>query len=141
MQAFDFNTHGGTFGHDVGLFNADPGGQHTAVCQAFFGDHFRQRLDEIDVARVADFLDVAYNLIENLVLVHEARQIPGGEREMLGFETLTLAPIDLRLVDKDLLSEAEWRWLNAYHGRVRRELVPHLDKSAAAWLTKMTQSI
>src|SRR5690606_26247456 len=47
--------------------------------------------------------------IENLVLV-EPREIDGGEGEWLGFETLTLAPIDRRLVDRTLLNEAEVAW-------------------------------
>src|SRR6185369_4458807 len=45
--------------------------------------------------------------IENLQVVTEAQAIPGGERKMLGFETLTLAPIDRRLVDRDLLTAEE----------------------------------
>ena len=53
--------------------------------------------------------------IENLVMVHEAKTITGGDRPMLGFETLTLAPIDRRLIDVGLLSEAERHWLDAYH--------------------------
>ena len=78
--------------------------------------------------------------IENLVAV-EARDIPGAERPMLGFETLTLAPIDLRLIEKKLLSYEEKDWLNAYHARVRKSLAPHLDASERAWLKKATVSI
>ena len=58
--------------------------------------------------------------IENLVVVEE-REIAGAEREMLGFETITLAPIDLALVEPKLLDREEIAWLNAYHARVRRE--------------------
>ena len=46
---------------------------------------------------------------------------------MLGFETLTLAPIDLRLIEPKLLAPEEIAWLNAYHARVRAALSPHLD--------------
>lgn len=78
--------------------------------------------------------------IENLVAV-ETREIPGGERDMLGFETLTLVPIDLRLIDQKLLATEEKSWLNAYHSRVRAALSPHLDKAGRAWLKKATGRI
>lgn len=64
--------------------------------------------------------------IENLLIVTEAAAIPGGEREMMGFETLTLVPIDLRLVEPKLLTADEIAWLNAYHARVRDVIGPHL---------------
>lgn len=56
--------------------------------------------------------------IENLIVVREAAPVPGGDRNMLSFETITLAPIDRRLVAPRLLSPAESAWLNAYHARV-----------------------
>ncbi|HEY6815709.1 MAG TPA: aminopeptidase P family protein [Croceibacterium sp.] len=71
--------------------------------------------------------------IENLVLV-EPRTIDGQEGEWLGFETLTLAPIDKALVDLALLSQAEIAWWNDYHARVRAVLAPQLDGEALAWL-------
>jgi len=71
--------------------------------------------------------------IENLVLV-EPRQIEGGEGEWLGFETLTLSPIDAALVERSLLTEAEIGWWNAYHARVREVLAPQLEGEALAWL-------
>lgn len=76
----------------------------------------------------------AYGIrIENLVLV-EPREIAGREGEWLGFETLTLAPIDRALVDRSLLSAAEAGWWNAYHARVREVLAPQLEGAALAWL-------
>ncbi len=84
----------------------------------------------------------AYGIrIENLVMVHEARPVDGGERPMLGFETLTLAPIDRRLVEIALLSEAERNWLNAYHGRVLKEVGDFLDGGELAWLKKACASL
>ena len=71
--------------------------------------------------------------IENLVLV-EKREIPGMEGEWLGFETLTLVPIDKTLVDRDMLSEAEIEWWNAYHARVLEVLAPQLEGADLAWL-------
>ena len=52
------------------------------------------------------------------------RPLPGGERPMMGFETITLAPIDLELVEPALLTEDERDWLNTYHARVRETLSP-----------------
>lgn len=70
---------------------------------------------------------------ENLVLVEE-RQIPGMEGEWLGFETLTFAPIDRRLVDTGLLTRDELKWWDDYHARVEAVLAPQLAGEALAWL-------
>ncbi|MEO0063429.1 MAG: hypothetical protein RLZZ08_1989 [Pseudomonadota bacterium] len=76
----------------------------------------------------------AYGIrIENLVLV-EPRAIPGAEGDWLGFETLTLVPIDAALLDRALLSSAEVAWWNAYHARVHAVLAPQLEGEALAWL-------
>ena len=56
--------------------------------------------------------------IENLIVVREAEPIPGGERPMLGFDTITLAPIDRRLIAPRLMNAAEIAWLDTYHMRV-----------------------
>ena len=71
--------------------------------------------------------------IENLVLVVE-RQIEGAEKEMLGFETLTFAPIDRRLVDAAMLSPEELVWLNCYHAHVMARIGPKLTGSDLDWL-------
>jgi Xaa-Pro aminopeptidase len=77
--------------------------------------------------------------IENLVTVHPPRDIPGGDKPMLGFDTLTLCPIDKRLILKDLLDQVEREWLDAYHARVREELSPLLSgDSALGWLEAAT---
>ncbi|KQU27445.1 X-Pro aminopeptidase [Methylobacterium sp. Leaf94] len=81
----------------------------------------------------------AYGIrLENLVLV-EARDVPGGERPMLGFETLTLAPFDRRLIRPELLSPEETAWIDAYHARVREALEPDLDGATRAWLAAATR--
>jgi Xaa-Pro aminopeptidase len=56
---------------------------------------------------------------------------------MLGFETLTLAPIDRTLIDTRLLTPEELHWLNAYHARVLKELAPLLDEPTAQWLAEV----
>lgn len=77
----------------------------------------------------------AYGIrIENLVLVKSPEIPEGGEREMLSFETLTLAPIDRRLIAKNLLAPAERQWLDAYHATVAEKLAPDLDDNARDWL-------
>jgi Xaa-Pro aminopeptidase len=84
----------------------------------------------------------AYGIrIENLVAVRELDKLPGAERPMLGFETLTLAPIDRALVDAKLLSDDELSWLNAYHARVRETLTPLVDADTSAWLKTATAPI
>ena len=60
---------------------------------------------------------------------------------MLGFETLTLAPIDLSLVEPALLTPEETAWLDAYHARVREALSPIVDKDTAKWLKTATRAI
>jgi Xaa-Pro aminopeptidase len=79
--------------------------------------------------------------IENLVLVMPAAPIPGGERDMLGFETLTLAPIDRRLIDPALMTPAEIAWLDAYHARLSPALDRLLDASERDWLDAATAPI
>jgi Xaa-Pro aminopeptidase len=81
----------------------------------------------------------AYGIrIENLVLVVEAPSVPGAERPLNAFETLTLAPINTRLVDTGMLTAEELAWLNAYHARVRETLSPIVDAETRAWLIKVT---
>jgi len=75
--------------------------------------------------------------IENLVLVEE-RQIAGAEGRWLGFETLTFVPIDRRLIARDLLTDEEIAWLDAYHARVRDLLAPRLEGEDRAWLERET---
>lgn len=79
--------------------------------------------------------------IENLQVVTPAAPIPGGERPMLGFEALTLAPIDRRLIDRDLLSPAERAQLDAYHARVLDVVGPLVEPGVRAWLAGATAPI
>jgi Xaa-Pro aminopeptidase len=84
----------------------------------------------------------AYGIrIENLQVVSPAQAIPGGDRPMLGFETLTVAPIDRRLIDRDLLDPAERAWLDAYHAKVLATVGPKLDAEVRGWLEAVTAPI
>ncbi len=78
--------------------------------------------------------------IENLVLIEEIA-LDGAEKPMLGFENLTLAPIDRTLIDASLLTENERDWVNAYHACVRARLNPLLASGDAAWLTRATAAL
>jgi Xaa-Pro aminopeptidase len=75
----------------------------------------------------------AYGIrIENLILV-EHREIEGAEKPMLGFETLTFAPIDPALIDLALLSPEELRWIDDYHAQVLEVVGPQLEGDVLAW--------
>jgi Xaa-Pro aminopeptidase len=77
----------------------------------------------------------AYGIrIENLQVVTEAEPIPGGERPMLGFETLTLAPIDRHLIVAAMLTPEERTQLDAYHARVLEMIGPQVEPPVRAWL-------
>jgi len=81
--------------------------------------------------------------IENLIVVSEAKAVPGGDpqRRFMEFETITLAPIDSDLVEPKLLTEDERAWFNAYHRRVRETLSPLVDDETRTWLEKATRGI
>ena len=82
----------------------------------------------------------AYGIrLENLVVVTELPDQPGFERKMLGFESLSLAPFDLRLVDWSLLTPPEVAWLDDYHQRVWQELSPELPPAERDWLRQATR--
>ena len=72
--------------------------------------------------------------IENLQVVTEPAPIDGGERPMLGFETLTLAPIDRTLIDVALLNGEERAQMDAYHARVLALIGPKVTLEVHAWL-------
>jgi Xaa-Pro aminopeptidase len=81
----------------------------------------------------------AYGIrLENLVLVTKPEKVPGGDREMMSFETLTLAPFDRRLIKVDLLTPAEITWVDDYHARVRQMLAPQLNAEDRSWLEAAT---
>lgn len=82
----------------------------------------------------------AYGIrIENLVVVRPVTQ--EGERPMLEFETLTLAPLDRRLIETGLLTREERDWVDGYHARVLREIAPQVDAATRTWLEAATQPL
>ncbi|MBP1295388.1 Xaa-Pro aminopeptidase [Bradyrhizobium elkanii USDA 61] len=79
--------------------------------------------------------------IENLELVI-GTDIAGAEKPVNAFETLTLAPIDRRLIEVSMLSPDELAWLNDYHARVAQVVRPHLDDNATKlWLDEATAAL
>lgn len=76
--------------------------------------------------------------IENLVIVTEPELPQAGDKPVMGFETLTLVPIDRRLIVADLLTGEERRWIDQYHARVRTALARSVDAETRAWLEGAT---
>jgi len=79
--------------------------------------------------------------VENVALVVKKAPNSTKDAAFCGFETLTLCPIDLKLVKKGLLTPDEIQWLNSYHRKVRKALTPRLSSAEAAWLEKATRPI
>ncbi len=77
--------------------------------------------------------------IENLIVCVEKEETEFGR--FLGFETLTLCPIDTSLIDVRLLTETEVRWLNEYHIQVREALTPLLNKKLLPFLEELTKEL
>lgn len=83
----------------------------------------------------------AYGIrIESLVVVREAEMLSANEIPFYTFETLTLVPIDLNLIDGRLLTPSEKKWLNDYHAIVRRTLMPLVHEEARSWLEEATRA-
>ena len=133
---FDYG-HG--TGHGVGYFmNVHEGPQ--TISQAMPDPHTAMEPGMITSVEPGLYRDGKWGIrIENLVL-----NVPGGNEgfgEFLKFETLTLCPIDTRLIDITLLRADEIAWLNRYHAEVARRLVLHVAGDAKAWLLARTQPI
>ncbi len=69
---------------------------------------------------------------ENLMICVEDGETEFGK--FLKFETVTLFPIDTKLIDVNLLTEKEKIWFNDYHTTVFEQLSPQLDEAATEWL-------
>ena len=88
------------------------------------------------------YKDGGYGIrIENLQYVTEPADIPGGERPMMGFEYVTLAPIHRDLIVTDMLTAEELAWVNAYHENVWREIGPRVDGEVKDWLESACRPI
>ena len=84
----------------------------------------------------------AYGIrIENLLLVVRAAPVAGAEKPLNAFETLTLAPIDRRLIAAEMLTPEEAAWLDGYHARVRDTLSPLVESETRTWLAAATRAL
>ncbi len=79
--------------------------------------------------------------IESLLVVRLHKKSDGDAPDILAFETITLAPIDLNLVNVDLLNNDEIKWLNDYHAMVKSTISPMVDNKTKAWLVNATRPI
>ncbi|MBL9029916.1 MAG: aminopeptidase P family protein [Caedimonas sp.] len=82
-----------------------------------------------------------YGIRLESLLVVMAVDLPGAEHPMLGFETLTLAPVDLALIERSLMTPSEIEWLNAYHQRVFASLAPLIEPETKRWLYEVTRPL
>jgi Xaa-Pro aminopeptidase len=78
---------------------------------------------------------------ENLVVVTPVGKMEDSGREWLGFETLTLVPIDTRMIDTSLLNPVELNWLNGYHSKVLAVIGPLMEGADLEWLENATSPI
>jgi Xaa-Pro aminopeptidase len=127
-------------GHGVGAFLAvHEGPQRIApVGGAFVGGDEPLRAGMILSNEPGYYKTGEYGIrIENLVLV-EPRSAPGAEKKILGFETLTFAPLDRSLIDLELLTPAERAWVDAYHAKVADVVGGQLEGDTAEWFKAAT---
>ena len=71
--------------------------------------------------------------IENLVTIKKKTI---NKKELFKIETLTLAPYDIDLITKSLLTNEELIWIKNYHNTVFKKISPYLDKNEKSWLFK-----
>ncbi|MDB5688835.1 MAG: peptidase [Sphingomonas bacterium] len=126
-------------GHGVGAYlSVHEGPQRIASGAAFSGGDEPLRAGMILSNEPGYYKAGEYGIrIENLILV-ERRDVAGAEKPMLGFETLTFAPIDRTLIDVALLDGGERGWIDAYHADVLRVIGPQLEGDARQWLERQT---
>lgn len=128
-------------GHGVGYFlNVHEGPQ--SISPALHRAHVAMKTGMVTSNEPGLYREGQWGIrIENLVATREAGQSEFGA--YCHFETLTLCPVDTRLVQRDLLTQAELDWLNAYHAEVKARLLPYLegDDLATQWLIERTQPL
>jgi len=128
-------------GHGVGFFlnvHEPPQGFATTITTSRGSTAFEAGM--LTSNEPGYYLEGQYGIrLENLILcVPSKNMVADG---FLGFESLTLFPIDQRLLDKNLLEDNELSWLNSYHKKVMDTLSPHLDQDETAWLQDQCKPI
>ncbi len=129
-------------GHGVGYYlNVHEGPQ--SISKAIPEPHHAMEIGMITSIEPGLYREGHWGVrIENLVL-NVAIDTPEKNAfgQMLGFETLTLCPIDMSCIERSMLNSDEIQWINDYHVTVRERLSPLLSGSALDWLTRKTQAI
>lgn len=131
----EYNYGHGT-GHGVGHFLNVHEGPHQIRPTNFY---------EIKVGMVTSnepgmYLEGKFGIrIENLILT--VLKVSNQTGTFLGFDTITLCPIDLKLVDVELLTQDEKNWLNRYHRMVKEQLSAILNDEEKVWLDNNTYEV
>lgn len=127
-------------GHGIGTFLNVHEGPHAISPQRCVGVALEPGM--ITTIEPGVYLENRFGIrLENVVLVVEDEKNSTQNSTFYKFETLTLCPMDLNLVRRDVLQQEEIDWLNTYHKKVRKRLSPLLNKEEKEWLDKATQPI
>lgn len=127
-------------GHGVGYFMNVHEGPQSIAYRASITPHMAMQVGMITSNEPGLYRPGRWGIrIENLILAVPVQTTEFGD--FLGFETLTLCPIDTRCIETTLLSPVERQWLNAYHTQVRERLQPLVQGRALEWLLDRTQSV
>jgi Xaa-Pro aminopeptidase len=127
-------------GHGIGTYLNVHEGPHAISPQRCVGMALQPGM--VTTIEPGIYLEDQFGIrLENVVLVVKDEKSARADSTFYKFETLTLCPISLKLVKKDMLTQEEADWLNTYHRIVRKKLSLHLDKEEREWLERATQSI
>jgi Xaa-Pro aminopeptidase len=127
-------------GHGVGFFLSVHEGPQTIGSSASGYMNISMEPGMVTTVEPAIYREGRYGMrTENMTLVVEDQENEFGT--FYRFETLTLAPIDTRLIDKTLLTSVEIEWLNTYHRKVFTELARYLTIEEQAWLKEVTKPL
>lgn len=131
-----YYNYGHGTGHGIGHFlNVHEGPQQIRPT-----NHYEIKVGMVHSNEPGMYLEHKFGIrIENLLVTVQKEENEYGT--FLGFDVLTLCPIDLRLINKNLLDKSEIEWLNQYHKRVYNTLSPYLEEKEKDWLKKNTQKI
>jgi Xaa-Pro aminopeptidase len=127
-------------GHGIGTFLNVHEGPHAISPQRCVGVALEPGM--VTTIEPGIYLEGQFGIrLENVALVVKDEINSSDNSAFYTFETLTLCPIDLNLVKKEILQQEEVKWFNAYHKKVQKKLSPLLNNGAKEWLDKATQPI
>lgn len=127
-------------GHGVGTYLNVHEGPHAISSSRGFGVKLEPGM--VTSIEPGYYKENAYGIrLENMALVVKEGEKSHKEQLFYKFEILTLCPMDLRLIKKELMTQGEIQWLNNYHKKVNKTLAPLLNKDEANWLKKATKPI